>query len=57
MSAYPERANVPLRAGYLARIDAAAAAAETDRMEWLRQAIRRALESAERQARRQRAAA
>ena len=57
MPTYPERAHVPLRAGYLARIDAAAADAETDRMEWLRQAIRRALESAERTARRRKAAA
>ena len=54
---YPETLAVRLRAGTLARIDAVADADDTSPAEWSRQAIRRALESAERQARRRKAAA
>ena len=53
---YPYNASVRLPGSFRARIAAAAAAAEIDRAEWLRRAIRSALESAERQARRQAAA-
>ena len=49
---YPYNASVRLPGSFRQRIDAAAAAAETDRSEWMRRAIRHALESAERQARR-----
>ena len=54
---YPERAGVRLKAGVLARIDALVTASDSDRGQWLREAVMRAVESAERAARRRKAAA
>ena len=54
---YPEQAALRLRTGTLARIDAAVDAAGIDRGQWLREAIMRALDASERNARRRKAAA
>ena len=55
-TAYPERTGLSLPPGSLAKIDTQAASAGQSRGDWLRAIVRRALESAERQGRRQSAA-
>lgn len=52
---YPYNIAVRCPESFRDRITAAAAKVETDRAEWLRRAIRTALETSERQSRRQRA--
>lgn len=54
---YPETLALRVRQGVSARIDAAVDAADTDRGQWLREAVMRALDAAERAARRRKAAA
>ena len=56
-SAYPERLPLNLPRGYLARVDAAAQREDLSVHDWARAILKRALESAERQARRRKAAA
>ena len=55
-TAYPDRTTLSLPRGWLRRVDQQAATEGRSRGDWLRHAVRRALETADRQARRDRQA-